>query len=171
MKLRVFLVQAGGVLIVLALFAYGLLAAQLFLIGENPIDYHVDPLTVASVDPSNQYLVAPAAMSLAAPSVESPKFHVSPRELMQAVDRVARRQPRTKLAAGSPSELWATYVQRTKYLRFPDYVSVEVVGLPDGASTVAIFSQSVYGESDLGVNKARIDRWLQQLGEALGQSQ
>jgi uncharacterized protein (DUF1499 family) len=167
MKLRVFLVQAGGVLIVLALFVYGLLAAQLFLIGENPIDFHLDPLMVASVDPHNQFLVAPGAYSAATPSMESPTFKATPRELMQAVDRVARRQPRTKLAAGAPSELWATYVQRSKYMRFPDYISVLAVGLPDGDSTIAVFSQSVYGSRDLGVNKARVEHWLDQLGETV----
>lgn len=163
-----FLVQAGLILATLAVFAYGLLAAQLFLIGENPLDYHIDPLLVASVDRDNQVLVAPGEISVSVPDIESPVFAVSPRELMRAVDRVAMRQPRTELAAGAPSELWATYVQRTKYMRFPDYISVVAVGQPDGASTIAMFSQSVYGERDLGVNRARVEHWLDQLGEAVG---
>ena len=167
MKIRGFFIQSGLVLATLAAFAYGLLAAQLFLIGENPLDYHVDPLVLASVDHDNQFLVAPRELSVAMPDMESPVFKVAPRELMRAVDQVALRQPRTELAAGAPSELWATYVQRSKYMRFPDYISVVVVGLPDGASTLAIFSQSVYGSRDLGVNKARVERWLSELSETV----
>lgn len=169
MKLWSFLSKGALYAVIFGVFAYGLLAAQLFLIGENPLDYHVDPLTVKSFDPDNQYLVAPLEFAAVGPSRQSPEFAVSPRELMIAFDAVALATPRTKLAAGAPSELWATYVQRTKYIRFPDYISVVAVGLPSGGSTVAVYSQSVYGANDLGVNKERVDGWLDQLGEALDQ--
>jgi len=171
MKFGRFLVNGALAVFTVAVFAYGLLAAQLFLIGENPLDFHVDPLLVRSVDPGNQYLVAPAALALATPSAESPRFAASPRELMGAIDRIALKRPRTKLAAGAPSELWATYVERTKYMRFPDYISVVAVGLPDGESTIAIFSQSVYGSSDLGVNEARVEAWIRELEKAVPQAQ
>ena len=33
-----------------------------------------------------------------------------------------------------------------------------------GRSTIALYSRSQLGKSDLGVNRARIERWLEQLG-------
>ncbi len=156
-------------LLALAVFAYGLLAAQLFVIGENPVEFHVDPLTVKEVQQRYQYLVAPKAAAATAPNVEGEIFDATPRDVMIAFDEVAMSAPRTKLAAGSPTDMWATYVQRSKYMRFPDYISVTAIGTPDGRATVAVFSQSIYGANDLGVNKARIDLWLGQLSEALNE--
>jgi len=57
-------------------------------------------------------------------------------------------------------------VIRTPILRWPDLVSISYVELPDNLSSIAIFSRSIYGRSDLGANKARIKRWLEKL-EAL----
>jgi len=34
------------------------------------------------------------------------------------------------------------------------------VALPDGGSTVLIYSRSQLGRGDLGVNRARIERWI-----------
>jgi uncharacterized protein (DUF1499 family) len=56
-----------------------------------------------------------------------------------------------------------TYVQRSRFWGFPDYVSVRAVDLGDGSSALAIFSRSRYGASDLGVNRARVDAWLARL--------
>ena len=159
--------RVAVVLGLLALFAYGLLAAQLFIIGENPVDYHVDPLTISQTNNLNTYLAAPAAYASTTPHRESPVFNINAEDLMIAMDEIASNAPRTKLVAGARSDLWATYVQRSRMMRFPDYISIVAISLPDGGSTLAMYSQSVYGVSDFGVNKDRVDRWLQQLSESL----
>ena len=51
-------------------------------------------------------------------------------------------------------------VQRSRIFRFPDTVTVQLFPLPDGGSTLAIYSHSNYGRSDLGVNADRVRRWL-----------
>jgi len=56
-------------------------------------------------------------------------------------------------------------VQRSALFRFPDTVSIEVIPLGDSRSTLAIYSRSTYGYSDLGVNRKRIERWLARLAE------
>lgn len=170
MPIKTALARGALFLLALVVFSYGLLAAQLFLIGENPLDFHVDPLTVKEVESSNQYLVAPASLARVRPNRESPEFDATPRELMIAFDSIALAAPRTKLAVGGPAELWATYVQRTRLMRFPDYISVIAIGLPSGKSTLAVFSRSVYGTGDLGVNQDRVDAWLGQMSEALGEA-
>jgi len=50
--------------------------------------------------------------------------------------------------------------QKTPVLGFPDFVSVTFLDVPNGRSTLAIYSRSKYGHSDLGVNKARVLRWV-----------
>lgn len=55
------------------------------------------------------------------------------------------------------------YVQRSERMRFPDTIVVRYLALPNDRSTVAIYSRSQLGRNDLGVNQARIERWLQKL--------
>jgi uncharacterized protein (DUF1499 family) len=45
-------------------------------------------------------------------------------------------------------------------MRFPDTIDVEVVPVGDDKSTLAIYSRSLVGRSDFGVNRARIARWM-----------
>jgi len=65
--------------------------------------------------------------------------------------------------ASDESGFNARYVQRTKIMRFPDTVNVRFIDLGDGRSTIALYSRSQLGESDFGVNRARIERWLGKL--------
>jgi hypothetical protein len=55
------------------------------------------------------------------------------------------------------------YVQRTERMRFPDTIVVRYIPVGEGGSTVAIYSRSQLGRNDLGVNLARIERWLEKL--------
>jgi uncharacterized protein (DUF1499 family) len=48
-------------------------------------------------------------------------------------------------------------------MRFPDTVDIEVLPVGDNQSTLAIYSRSLIGRSDLGVNRARVERWLAKL--------
>lgn len=66
--------------------------------------------------------------------------------------------PRTQVLAGDPATGMITYVTRSKVFGFPDYATVR---LRDGA--IAIRSRLRFGRSDLGVNKARVDGWLETL--------
>ena len=47
--------------------------------------------------------------------------------------------------------------------RFPDLIAVQFMDEKGGTSTLAIYSRSVYGHSDLGVNKARTMGWIRDL--------
>lgn len=52
------------------------------------------------------------------------------------------------------------YVQRTAIMHFPDTISVRFIDLGPGKATLAIYSRSQIGYSDVGANKARVLRWL-----------
>ena len=79
---------------------------------------------------------------------------------LAALDRVIRDTPRTWVLAGSLEEGHITYVTRSLVMGFPDYTTVQ---LTDG--TVRLFGRARFGQSDLGVNAARIDGWLEALGQ------
>jgi uncharacterized protein (DUF1499 family) len=55
------------------------------------------------------------------------------------------------------------YVQRSAVFGFPDTIVVRFLDQPGGTSTVAIYSRSQLGQRDMGVNKARVERWLAKL--------
>lgn len=59
------------------------------------------------------------------------------------------------------------YVQRSFFFRFPDIIDVEFITHDKNQTALRIFSRSVYGHSDFGVNEKRIHTWLQYLKEGL----
>ncbi len=59
------------------------------------------------------------------------------------------------------------YVQRSARFRFPDIITVRFISVSSSQSTLAIYSRSIYGKSDFGVNRERIDAWLKTLREGL----
>lgn len=117
-------------------------------------EWHVDPETVEKGIRPNQYLMRDGQ------DADSRVFDMSVQELAQKFDDVALSKPDVTRLAGSVADGWVTYVQRTKVMRYPDYISVKVTDAGGGKSRLSIYSRSRYGRSDLGVNKARITNWL-----------
>ena len=88
---------------------------------------------------------------------------VPPDRLREAFLAVAAEAPRTKLLNRSADGLNLTLVQRTALLRFPDYIDVAIQPAPGGdggSSTIAVYSRSRFGYSDLGVNRKRVEDWM-----------
>lgn len=75
-----------------------------------------------------------------------------------ALDAVIRATPRTRVLAGSLEEGRITYVTRSALWGFPDFTTLEVG--PDG---VSLWSRARDGQSDMGVNAARIEAWRAQM--------
>lgn len=135
-------------------------AAYVRLAPDDPAFWHVDPLTAPATGKRNAYRVAREG----AADAPAPIYAAPARELAAAFDAMALSRARTERLAGGPEELWATYIQRSRLLRFPDYVSVRFIDFGDGRSTLALHSRARYGRSDLGVNQARVEAWLAALG-------
>jgi hypothetical protein len=79
-------------------------------------------------------------------------------------DQVIRATPRTAWFAGSLAEGRITYVTRSALWGFPDYTTVWTEG--SAAPIIAIHGRLRFGRSDTGVNRARIEGWLGELGLA-----
>ena len=77
---------------------------------------------------------------------------------LQALDRIARATPRTRLFAGSPATGHVTYITRSRLWGFPDFTTVQLHG-----DQIAIHARLRFGRGDMGVNSARVADWLQRL--------
>ena len=83
--------------------------------------------------------------------------------ILTAADRMIRATPRTEVIAGDVATGRISYVTRSAIIGFPDYITIEVLDGADGALFV-IRSRARYAGHDWGVNRARVEGWLAQLG-------
>ncbi|MBN2905844.1 MAG: DUF1499 domain-containing protein [Rhodobacteraceae bacterium] len=130
-------------------------------VPDDPAIWHVDPLSAVKPDSPNAALIRPEGGDGVAPV-----YDTTPPALAAAIDTIALAEPRTRRIAGSPEDLWMTYVQRSALWGFPDYISVRVLPAEQGA-TWAAFSRARFGYSDMGVNAARLARWQAALAARL----
>lgn len=75
-----------------------------------------------------------------------------------ALDRIILATPRTEVLAGSVEEGMVTYVTRSQWMGFPDYTTV----MKD-EDVLELYARLRFGQSDMGVNKARVEDWLDRL--------
>lgn len=115
----------------------------------------------------NDALVCPAELCRARSDAVPPIFAVSAAALRQAFTRIILHASRVSVVARNDQDLTDRYIQRSALMRFPDTIVVRYLERPDGQSTLAIYSRSQLGRSDLGVNRARIEHWLALLRAAV----
>ncbi|MEM7721135.1 MAG: DUF1499 domain-containing protein [Pseudomonadota bacterium] len=125
-------------------------AAVYFRTAPMPEEvWHVDPATATPPTSPNFELrqgdnaaVIPAPLSTVAVDLAA----------------VARSEGARRIA-GDLTNDFATYVVRSRMMGYPDAVSIRLTE-QGNATQVEIFSRSRFGHSDLGVNAARVVRWL-----------
>ena len=115
--------------------------------------------------PNDALACPPGVCPKARADIEPPVFPVAGEQLRRIVLEVAQSEPNTQLVYSSRWGEQDRYVARTTLMRFPDTISVMIVGEGEGRSTLAIYSRSQIGYGDLGVNQARVGRWLRKIGE------
>lgn len=124
-------------LVAVAVVGFGLYVR---LAPSDPAQWHRMPQDVTSRDlPNGAMRVIPATG--AAP--------------LQRLDDIIRATPRTRVLAGSVEAGMITYVTRSAFWHFPDYTTVRQDG-----ERIEVYGRLRFGQSDLGVNAARIDGWL-----------
>jgi uncharacterized protein (DUF1499 family) len=109
----------------------------------------------------NDALACPEDLCRAASDLTPPVYAVDAGRLRQAVASVVASEPDVTQVADAGLD--QRYIQRTRWMRFPDTVVVRYVPLGPDRSTVALYSRSQLGTGDMGVNKARVSRWLEKL--------
>ncbi len=115
----------------------------------------------------NQCFVAPERYGNARPHRMSGEYPVDASTLYDLLRDTALGEPRVSMLAEERERLRADLCQRTALFRFPDDVSVEVMPLGEGRSTLVMYSRARYGYSDFGVNRRRVNRWLAALDERI----
>jgi uncharacterized protein (DUF1499 family) len=117
----------------------------------------------------NCFLVAPEGLCKASRADEiAPVFAVPAATLRQAFLRVALAKPRVSHVLKDDAGLYDNLVVVSALFRFPDLVGVRFIDLGDGRSTLALYSRSVVGHWDIGVNRSRSLAWLRETAAGLG---
>jgi uncharacterized protein (DUF1499 family) len=155
-----------GLIILAGMVLDGHVLRWLLPVGTVP---PVDFRTLAPGPAPNHYLVCPNDLCTAAADRTSPIFDAPVDRLAAAWTALMAGAPRVELLRDdSVVAGQRDYVQRTRVLRFPDLVTVRFLAVDERRSTLAIYSRSIYGRSDFGVNGRRVEAWLAALARLLG---
>jgi len=127
-----------------------------------PVPALMDMAHLQRPDRPNSALAAPAG-TIPAPDIATPIYPLPAARLYDAVAAMAAAQPLTFLATTYPAARQVHYVARSAWLNFPDLVTAQVDERGPEASSLTLYSRSVYGYSDLGVNRRRLNAWLDAL--------
>jgi hypothetical protein len=122
----------------------------------------LDFATLTRPRPKNSCLGAPPGMHVR-PDILTRRRDAPPLRLYRALRQVAEAQPRTFLLAAFDDQLQAHYVARSARANFPDLIAFQIT--PD--SMPLLYSRSIYGTLDFGVNRRRLVTWLTALDTAL----
>ena len=156
-------------LIVLLAVLLGLGQVGLFNVLLRPGDLvTVDFAKLERPKSPNTYLVAPDGFTPGPSDSEAPVFGVSAEKLRENWNAMIAGQPQVEKIAESPDGLQIDYIQRTKLMHYPDWITVRFIPMPSDPetgnyATLAVYSRSVYGYGDMGANKARVLAWLKRL--------
>lgn len=111
--------------------------------------------------PNDALVCAPADCPDAKPDWEAKTYDMAPSELLARLTRIALAEPRTELLyCGEACDRIARFVQYSRVMRFPDTIDIAVFPAGAGQSRLAIYSRSLVGHGDFGVNRARVGRWV-----------
>jgi hypothetical protein len=97
----------------------------------------------------------------------TPIYVVSPTRLFAVVRQIAARQSATYKLAEDLEALREGWVARSLVLNLPDIIWAEVRPAEGASSELLLYSRSVYGYSDFGVNRRRVTAWVVAVTEAL----
>jgi len=160
------------ILLLIGIGVVGALLVSIVMLGRErllatvfgPVDLSpVDFRTLTRPQRPNQYLVCPADFCAAATDAVSLIYGVPAAVLQGRWFAMLAQQPRVQQIAVSPDGQQYDFLQRSRLWRFPDTITVRFIPLSETQSTLAIYSRAHYGYSDLGVNRKRVETWLQAL--------
>ena len=111
----------------------------------------------------NQYLLCPENLCATETDGQAPVFDMPAERLQGLWELMVKDEPRVQEVQRDLAAMEVDYVQRTRFFRFPDLITVRFIPVNDTQSTMAIYSRSIYGMGDMGVNRERILDWLTKL--------
>lgn len=115
----------------------------------------------------NTGLAAPASF-VPTPDIVTETYAVPADELFQLIVAVALANPRTFLLIRYDGRMQAHFVARSAVFGFPDTIALQVTSVGPRQSGLVLWSHSVYGSYDFGVNRKRVSGWLAALADKAG---
>lgn len=135
--------------------------------GGLPAAEPVDFKAVVLPSSPNACLAAPPGGNLQA-QITIPTFRADPATAWAALRSLGERFPRTTKLGEWPEQRQAQWVQRSAIMNFPDIIAGGIVPQGEG-SGLYLFSRSLFGYSDLGVNRKRVEAWIAAFKASLGE--
>jgi uncharacterized protein (DUF1499 family) len=124
----------------------------------------IDFVELKKAKTPNTFLMAPDGLCKNAKvDAVSAVYVVGAKKLRQEFLRIAIAQPRVSISLSDEVGLYDDLVVRSALFGFPDLVSAQFLDAKGGKSSLAVYSRSVYGRSDLGVNRTRTLYWVKLL--------
>ena len=118
-------------------------------------------------DRPNNWLIAPPGFAgRVRTDAEAPILDRTPKQVFDSVMDLVLQRVEWRLRASDPDTLRLSFIAVTPLLKFKDDVYVQAVpveGQPD-KSSVAVYSASRIGYSDLGTNAKRVEELLGLIG-------
>jgi uncharacterized protein (DUF1499 family) len=98
-----------------------------------------------------------------------PEFGCTPQTLFERLETFVRTERRVRDIRIDADQRVLAFVAVSGFLKFKDDVDVRVLEVPNAPdrSTIAVYSRSRTGHSDLGVNARRVERMLKALEKPL----
>ena len=151
---------------------YNILRLLIFLFSLGLISgcsYHYESISWSEFTPPttpNYFIVCPSS-TCNGRSYPSPVFPGSQANLFSAVKEVISKQPRTSIVSIDATTYSLVAVQRTLIFRFPDVIQIKIIPHNSNQSSILLYSKSVYGHYDFGVNESRALLWIDLFSETL----
>lgn len=163
-------------LLAILLLSIVLAAAAFLVIGParlwaqfGPADLgEVDFATLARRTTPNDALACLPAYCAARADVPAPVFDRPFGDVFLAIQDAVVREPGLEQVGADAAAGTLRFVQRSRLMGFPDTINVKVVPVEGGGTAVLLYSRSQIGRSDMGVNLARVKRWIGLLAARLG---
>ena len=130
-----------------------------------PVPVPMDMTRIERPATPNTFLAGPVGMQ-PVPDLIVADQPMPPDALFAAARAAFGGQERAFVAADFPALRQIHYVVRSKLLNYPDLVTVQVTEAGADKSALTIWSRSIYGRKDFGVNQERTERWLATLQQA-----
>jgi uncharacterized protein (DUF1499 family) len=145
---------------------YGIAKLSGARLDVGPVDFS----TLQRHATGNDALVCPAGLCAGAvPEQQAKTYDMAPAQLLERLTKIALAEPdTTALDCGADCDHTARFLQISRIMRFPDTIDVAVFAVGTDRSTLAIYSRSLVGRRDFGVNRARLERWLKALESPAG---
>lgn len=139
--------------------------------GANglPVPARLDIVRIERPRSPNTALAAPAGWT-PRPDIVTPVYPLPVGPLLAAVAQVAGAQPRTFRTAAYPDAGQLHWVVRSAVCNFPDLMTAQAMPHERGGSMLLLYSRSLYGYKDFGVNRQRLTVWLAALDNAVSQT-